>query len=781
MRPYLAVLKDSVREALASRVLLVTLAGIVVVLLLLAPFGLTTDIATELRRSELRRPERLLTTLIDGRSAPDTPAAHLWSLLEDEQKEQLQQMLDPEKQNVTPRGPSGGRSKGQLVDRLNALLEHSDFYNATAWQDVQLSDEAEELVERTDLSESELKRRNLLLLQAAFPREIEIVDSNAISLTYGTATVIGPIPLTPTQFEPIFNQALQGVVAIFLGFFGVFGCILVTASVVPRTFEQGEIALLLSKPVNRSLLFVIKVFGGCVFTLFYATVLVAGIWILLGTRMGMWRPELLWCIPVYVFLFIIYYSVSAVAGAIWRNAIVAVVLVIMFWLGLTVIGAAKEGLYDHLVRNRGIKEIIPAGPDILTIDGEQNTFLWNDETKTWDQVFRQTSGRLDQFARMFMASSIRFAPVYDKTNTRILALEQSRSRFGGLAAPQLVSGTAEDEWERVPLGRVPEFAPAVLVADSGRVILPGRNAIYEFSGQTEKERLRADFLGNLTGGLFGGTSDAFNKIHPRDMPDLGENLAAAMHEASGNLLMFGNGKLVHLAPSDDDKYAIVARREFDTEQSGVVALTGEAALLALADGRILAMNPQSLETLDEFQLPDGVLPRMCAAAPDGSSMAVLTHEETVVVLDTSKGKLALWTAAETPVCSAVAYDADGKLLVADGRLAVHQYASGTDSASCEQRWSQQTSWVYQLYDYVINPLWTILPKPSQLDEFVSYVMSGEKTVLVNERRGAPGFINRESLQQERMVFDPVQVIRDNTVFVVVMLLIGCIYISRSDF
>ena len=42
-------------------------------------------------------------------------------------------------------------------------------------------------------------------------------------------------------------------------------------------------------------------------------------------------------------------------------------------------------------------------------------------------------------------------------------------------------------------------------------------------------------------------------------------------------------------------------------------------------------------------------------------------------------------------------------------------------------------------------------------------------------------IDRDSLQQEREAFNYSKVFLDNAVFVLVMLLLGCVYVSRSDF
>ena len=781
MRAYLAILKDSFREALASRVLLIALAGIVIVLALLSPFGLDTDKATELRRGELIQPERFLAKLVNGAEEELTPQAHIWSLLNNEQRERVNGLLTPKSddQRSGRGGPVGNPLRRQLVDQINTLLQHDKFYHAPSWEAVKLSEEASELIGRSDLTDNELKRRNLLLMAAAFSREVDITDSTALSLTYAGASVVGPFPLTRSQFEPIFNRIVVGVVGVFLGFFGVLGTLLVTAGIIPRTFESGEIALLLSKPVRRSLLFLTKFLGGCVFTLLYATVLVVGIWLLLGFRMGAWQHGLLWCIPVYVFLFMIYYSVSAVAGAIWRNSIVALTLVVLFWLGLTVIGVTDQALQQNLVRQRGIKEITVAGANLISVDGEQNTYSWNAASSSWNETFEEPPDRMSAFARRFLASSVRFAPVYDSAGDRILALQVAQSRFGGMGVPELVMGSADDDWERTSLGRVPDVVSTILIGNDGRIILPSADKLYEFIGQTQQEKRQTDFLGGITGGLLGRGSKAFREVQPKGMPDLDDHFAAAIDRVSNNLLLFGKGQLHELKALEDGTYSPGRSRNFETDDSGLLAVAADHAILGLADGRVLVLNAESLETVYELQLADGILPRVCTAADDGSSLAVLTHAETVLLFDGKSGQPLTWQPPENGSCSAIAYAPDGQLLVSDGRLAVRKYNVPTGEQL--EEWSETTSWVYRFYDYVIHPVWTVLPKPSQLDEFVTYLNSGEKSVLVNDANGPPGIVDRDSLQQERDTFEPIPVIRDNMIFVIVILFLGCVYVSRTDY
>ena len=85
MRAYLAVLKDSFREAKASRVLWVAIVGIVLFLLALAPFGLQSNRITQLRRQDLVDVDRFLFDLSTERQTEDSSAAYVWSLMDDKQ------------------------------------------------------------------------------------------------------------------------------------------------------------------------------------------------------------------------------------------------------------------------------------------------------------------------------------------------------------------------------------------------------------------------------------------------------------------------------------------------------------------------------------------------------------------------------------------------------------------------------------------------------------------------------------------------------------------------
>ena len=124
-----------------------------------------------------------------------------------------------------------------------------------------------------------------------------------------------PLPFEPKQLTLLVNYALSVLMTFLAGILGVLIAILVTAPMVPQTFEPGAIDLLLSKPVSRSLLFLTKFFGASTFILLNSIYLIGGMWLIAGLRFDIWSGRLLLCVPVFLFLFVIYYSVSALSRA----------------------------------------------------------------------------------------------------------------------------------------------------------------------------------------------------------------------------------------------------------------------------------------------------------------------------------------------------------------------------------------------------------------------------------------------------------------------------------
>jgi hypothetical protein len=106
---------------------------------------------------------------------------------------------------------------------------------------------------------------------------------------------------------------------------------IITAFFIPNMLRKGAIDLLLAKPIHRSVLLIYKYIGGLAFMLINTTVIVGGIWLVLGLRSGIWGPGFLMAIPVWTFEFAILYAVSSLFAVLTRSPVVAILMTCLAW------------------------------------------------------------------------------------------------------------------------------------------------------------------------------------------------------------------------------------------------------------------------------------------------------------------------------------------------------------------------------------------------------------------------------------------------------------------
>jgi ABC-type transport system involved in multi-copper enzyme maturation permease subunit len=115
---------------------------------------------------------------------------------------------------------------------------------------------------------------------------------------------------------------------------------IITAFFVPSMMRKGTIDLLISKPIHRWYLLVCKFIGGLSFMFFSTVVIIAGIWLVLGVRTGLWSTGFLLGIFVLTLQFAILYAVSVFMGVVTRNPIACILITCAWWFILYLAGSA---------------------------------------------------------------------------------------------------------------------------------------------------------------------------------------------------------------------------------------------------------------------------------------------------------------------------------------------------------------------------------------------------------------------------------------------------------
>ena len=763
MRPYLTVLKDSFHEAFASRVLWILLLVSTLILLALAPLGLLDQRATELRLSSVSDwPAMIERFHAASEGERQGPEKRIW----DRSSSRFRKSIV---KSMSAKDPPGVTRDvvSNLLDELNEQLLRVDFYDETAWSEATIDLAASELLERgvNRLSRDELAFLNRLLLIAAFPDEIANAPSEELHLSYLGNRFAGPLPFNRAMAGPAIKQLLAGVMSFLVGIVAVFVAILVTAPIIPHTFEAGAVDLLLSKPVIRWVLFLVKFAGGCAFILLNAGYFIVGLWLILGLRFDLWSPSLLWCIPLFLFLFVVYYSVSAFAAVLWKNAIVSIVITILFWGTCFTVGTAKNMIEQFFINPDRIVTLVPRG-ETLTAVNQSGYFLeWR--AGDWETILEPK--RRDG-APSFLGQVI-VGPVFNAERQQLHYLQRpavgGRFRFLAARANFSIASWSAGSWKSAAGPNPPSGASWVFLTPQGETLLVAQGGVFRFDGKTLEERQGPKLFGFRLPGRQG--DPPFEPLGPEGDVKLVDSFAAAMDPQTGDLVIFSDGELYWLRRDRAGLFQIAARRELaDIAEPVTLACAAQHVVLAQSDGRVSLLDLPELNDRNVFRPAGKSEPYRAVASPDGETFAILFHNGTLALIGGDGDRLRTMGGD----VSAVAFDSQADLLVADRGTRVTTYDAGSLQPKGEREPEQGV--LEMVYRIGIQPLYTIFPKPGELANVVNYVLTDSET----QAMGPPVAVT--DLRQARIDLDIWGPIWSSLAFVVVMLGLTCVHIWRLD-
>ncbi len=263
MRPYLAIIKDSFREALASRVLWILLILVTLGLAALAPLGFRAEQTTDFRQGDFVNARGFVGAMLRQYDAEvPSPGLRICGSLDQSTRDLLNSFASDEKESRS----SFYTDLDKIIDALNELLKKPDLYQQDDWSNVLLGSEARELLDKgpQKLSENEQARLNRLLIEVPFQEYFRPQPPTQMIITYFGAGISPPIRLGEHRVKQIIEQiVLPSLIGFLVGFIAVLAAIVVTSPIIPQMFDPGSLSLLLSKPISRSLMFLAKFVGGC--------------------------------------------------------------------------------------------------------------------------------------------------------------------------------------------------------------------------------------------------------------------------------------------------------------------------------------------------------------------------------------------------------------------------------------------------------------------------------------------------------------------------------------
>jgi hypothetical protein len=181
--------------------------------------------------------------------------------------------------------------------------------------------------------------------QVRFLVEVKPKEGTYLSWPHQLSFFFGALP---TQFELPIGTMVYAIEASVVGEYGAGIAMLIstiiTAFFIPNMLRKGTVDLLLVKPIHRTTLLIYKFIGGLSFMFLNTTVIVLGVWIVMGLRSRLWAPNFLLVIFILTFEFAIFYAVSTLFAVLTQSPIVSILMASFTWVVLFIVGVGHQSL-----------------------------------------------------------------------------------------------------------------------------------------------------------------------------------------------------------------------------------------------------------------------------------------------------------------------------------------------------------------------------------------------------------------------------------------------------
>ena len=813
MRPYLALIKDSFRAAIASWVLYVLLAVITLLLLAIAPLHVVERLDWKIVPGKnVSKPEQLAERLVERGENEKYPAVNrVWEELDSQTKDKLRTWVAFMKDESTmpdaqQRTLHQMDAQGRLINDLNNMIKNRGLYDEAAWANRRLSSEANDLIDEgvENLSTERSRRLNRLLVASAVGGLIKRGSDTALELRYAIWSMWDiTFNVSHKQFSQTATATVTRGFDWVLGI-GLFIAILVTANIIPETFLPGSLNLLLSKPISRWGLLFAKFVGGCVYVSLCAVYLFVGVWLWMGFALGVWEPRILWAIPLYIIVFAIYYSVSTLVGVWSRSQILSIVMTMLFWAFCFCIGIT-HGWVANLISHSRPSDLVAVGDQVMHIGSLNEISRWDEANSAWKEELKMKMMGPQEVALQIgsIASNAddndsndldRLGPVYDPRSDKIVAGMPDLSDMGSLTHQDLYVASPDSvdfrEMGKMPRGAIELFSDeggVVAVDATGKfwrledVSDKGKEANQETKDPDSNEKQDQEGatakLGNLLSNALKTDKDRFKQVGPKKRTDGLSKNRVAYNAKSRSIVTLKSDELTVFRLGAEGDYELAEKKDISEYLSVNVSLMvetgGDLIVVVLGNGQIHTFDEKTLEHQKTYLPQKKSQIKVVRTSNDGRYFVFACFNKQIWLLDTQNpDSIVQPSLPDQGSITAVYFDDENRLWVGNTSDQAELYElSSLDQVT---GYSPQSSLMSNFYHYCLRPFYWICPKPGEFYKVVAHVSSSDSDADEEE-------VQDFNLPRSNSNEDPWQPLWSGLLFMFGMLFLAGLVFWRRDY
>jgi ABC-type transport system involved in multi-copper enzyme maturation permease subunit len=619
---------------------------------------------------------------------------------------------------------------------------------------------------------------------------------------------------------------------------GVLLAILVTSTAVPQMLEEGSLYLLLSKPQTRLFLLLTKYVGSGLMIFIISALFLTGVWLILGARFNVWMVEVLWCIPLAVVIYLVYYSVTVGVGLIFRNVVLSIIATILF-AGTCYLLSFSRYSYSGLVAFQRTSELQMVGDTLVRRSAHNHAEFYDSTTGRWELGLYGLGNDMppEMFATMsaFMPSVHSASPAYlpDKQLyvgelqffpprpdlAKRLAVAR-KGQPGELAKPHILGeipfgslGFWADSDQRLHVvtsyGTVLRLSDAgqQIVADAAQGKFPARVAATseDGAGTTSSSQATVTAAPATTKDPNANADQDDDGITSEEDDEQPESGAANSENGVLEWLPVGNiaydtarslDRIV-FTPDHGTCYSLgrttISRGKRSADGNYQIDLT--VALpwewtamnrvpLGLVQGKLLVplrgrslvvFDADSLEPVADLQMPRSGIP-LSLSCNEELGLAIVTYANGETwQFDASDNSFQRRRFVRGSATSTV-FDSSNRLVIANGidDLATVQLPDG----SLIETPPVQKNLIRNIYDWCLEPIYSIFPKPNECYVLIQH-LANDGSVDSNRAEDTPVEIDIDTFSAQ--TDNPWSPILTSGVFAIVLMLFNCWYFWRQEY
>ncbi|MDP0490442.1 MAG: hypothetical protein Q7Q71_05285 [Verrucomicrobiota bacterium JB023] len=157
-------------------------------------------------------------------------------------------------------------------------------------------------------------------------------DQDGISMLFGISSFENPLMADPSLQRLTYLLLFTNFISPWwLGFFAVLLSLIASCSVFPELMREGSIENILSKPIPRWKIFIVKYIGILGFMALPLTLFCLIVFFAMGLRVGVWSPRIFLAVPLLTFVFSILYSFAVLVGVWTRSTLFALLSAVLLY------------------------------------------------------------------------------------------------------------------------------------------------------------------------------------------------------------------------------------------------------------------------------------------------------------------------------------------------------------------------------------------------------------------------------------------------------------------